>query len=341
MRAPGERGGERALRSGLLVSYGGHGKTKTMKMNSLLRSTPSALVLGVLVAGGACTKKNVRTQPANSKSSPAMLAPVPKDKNGKPVVSGDSLPPGIEVGKLDMAKRKIFDQVVNHESSACGKGHSLLYSVMHDGSCRASFYAVRYVARLADAGASEAEIGEKLEQRFRAPRVPYIDLSQAPSKGSPSGRVKLVEFADYECTHCKEAQALMVPLLAAYPQEVTVYFKHFPLGGHVNSLNAALAAVAAQKQGKFWQFNEKVWQNSEHLTPAVLEGIARELALDFPRWIADVGSDEVRGQVQRDRTEARELEIRRTPGIFINGRRFTDEIDLPSLKDWIDEELGR
>jgi protein-disulfide isomerase len=45
--------------------------------------------------------------------------------------------------------------------------------------------------------------------------------------------------------------------------------------------------------------------------------------------------------VQRDKTEARSLEIHRTPALFINGRRYTDEVDLPGLQDWIDEELGR
>jgi thiol-disulfide isomerase/thioredoxin len=250
------------------------------------------------------------------------------------------LPAGIDLGKLDAFKRKAFDQVVNREPSACGKGHSLLHSVKHDSTCRASFYAVRYVARLADAGLSESDIVAKLSLRFRAPHVPYIDVSQAPSKGAQSGRVTIVEFADYECPHCKEAQTLIPPLLAKYSSDVTLYFKHFPISSR-NALNAANAAAAAQNQGKFWQFSDKVWENSDNLTPAVLESLAKELGLDFPRWYGDVGSEEVRAHVQRDRTEARSLEIHRTPAIFINGRRYTDELDLPSLKDWIDEELGR
>jgi protein-disulfide isomerase len=166
-------------------------------------------------------------------------------------------------------------------------------------------------------------------------------VSQAPSQGNPSARVKIVEFADYECTHCKEAQALMHTILAEYSKDVVLYFKHFPFSHHINALNAALAATAAQNQGKFWQFHDKVWENSEHIRPAVLEGIARDLGLDFPRWYADVGSEEVRGHVQRDRAEGGGLAIHSTPAIFINSRRFTDEPDLIGLKDWIDEELGR
>jgi len=301
----------------------------------------NVLVIGVLAVASACSKRASRPQATSPNSAAATRPAAATDEGGTPSAGGDSLPAGIDLGKLDALERKVFDQVVSREASACAKGHSLLHSVKHDRSCRASYYAVRYVARLADAGLSEAEIGEKLEQRFRAPRVPAIDLSQAPSQGSPSGRVKIVEFSDYECTHCKEAQALLHQLLAEYPKDLTFYFKHFPLSGHVNSLNAALGATAAQEQGKFWQFSDKVWENSEHLTTAVLEGIAKEIGLDFPRWFGYIGSNEVRSQVLRDRAEARSLEIRRTPGIFINGRRYTDEIDLPGLKDWIDEELGR
>jgi len=311
-----------------------------MKNPRLLVLSQGILMVGVLVAASGCTKKASKPQPTPAKSAPAASPAPGADKVGKPSAEGESPPAGIDLGKLDASERKVFDQVVNHESSACGKGHSLLYSANHDSSCRASFYAVRYVARLADEGLSTSEIVEKLEQRFRAPRVPYIDISQAPSKGSPSGRVKIVEFADYECKHCKAAQPLMHALVAKYPNDVTVYFKHFPITSN-NALNAALGATAAQKQGKFWQFSDKVWENWDHLTPAVLEGIAKEIGLDFSRWFADVGSEEVRSHVARDRDEARSLKIHRTPAVFINGRKHGYELDLPDLEDWIDEELGR
>jgi protein-disulfide isomerase len=311
--------------------------TETMKNLRLLGLARCVLVIAVPFLASACTKKASQTKPPPANSAPAGAT----NAGGGPSAEGGALPAGIDLGKLDAGKRKLFDEVVGREPSACGKGHSLLHSVKHDRSCRASFYAVRYVARLAAAGLSESEIGEKLQQRFREPRVPYIDVSQAPSKGSPSGRVKIVEFADYQCGHCKEAQAMMHRLLAEYPKDVTLYFKHFPLGGHIASLNGALGAAAAQKHGKFWEFSDKVWENSEHLTPAVLESIAKEIGLDFSRWLEDVGSAEVRSHVQRDRDEARSLEIRRTPGIFVNGRRYSDEFDLPSMKDWVDEELGR
>jgi protein-disulfide isomerase len=304
-----------------------------MRNRSLSRLSRHVVLLTTLVAAAGCKK---------SPSTPPTPAPAPAQQAAKQTSIGGAMPAAIDPGKLDAFKRKVFDEVVGREPSACGKGHSLLHSVKNDPECRASYYAVRYVARLADAGLSDSDIVDKLEQRFRTPRVTYIDTSAAPSKGSATPRVTIVEFADYECEHCKLAQPVMRTLLAEYPKDVTLFYKHFPLGGHVNSLNAALGAVGAHKQGKFWEFSDKVWENSEHLSPAVLEGIAKEIhGLDFQRWYADLSTEEVRSQVLRDRTEGRSLEIRRTPAIFINGRRFGDDIDLANLKDWVDEELGR
>jgi 2-hydroxychromene-2-carboxylate isomerase len=295
--------------------------------------------VAALLLVAACTKK--AAQPVQPSSRPPAPVPAPADPASAPSAAAAALPAEYDLTKLDEPRRKIYDEVVTREPSACGKGESLLKSVKNDKTCRASFYAVRYVARLAEAGFSEPEISEKLRLRFREPRVPVIDLSTAPNKGNPSARVRVVEFADYQCSHCKQAQPVLHSLAATYPSEIVLYFKHFPLGGHTNSVNAALGAVAAQKQDKFWQFADRIWENSEQISPALLESLAKEIGLDFSKWYADVGTEEVRAQVQRDRAEGRSLEIRKTPAIFINNRRFTDEPDLPNLKDWIEEEIGR
>jgi thiol-disulfide isomerase/thioredoxin len=250
-------------------------------------------------------------------------------------------PPGIDLGKLDDFERKVFFRVINREASACGKGHSLIYSVKHDAACRASVYAVRYVVRLVDSGFTDSEIAEMLEKRFRTPRIPNIDVSTAPSKGAASGRVSVVEFVDYECPHCKHAQTLMRQLVEEYPKDVKVYFKHFPLSQHTNARLAAEAAVAAQKQGKFWAYSDKMWANSESLTPAVIEKSATEIGLNMTRFKADLGSEAAKDRVQQDKALGTELGVNSTPSIYINGRKYTDNLEIVSLKDWIDEELGR
>jgi len=272
---------------------------------------------------------------------PAVAANPMADKGAVPSAEDSTAPPGIDLSKLDEFERKVFFRVVNHEASACGKGHSLIYSVKNDSACRASFYAVRYVAHLVDSGFTDSEIGEKVEKRFRTPRIPRIDLAAAPSKGGQAARVTVAEFVDYECPHCKHAQTLLRQLAEEYPSDVKVYFKHFPLSSHTNARLAAEGAVAAHKQGKFWPYNEKIWASSENLTPAAIEKAAKEAGLDVARWRTDAESDAVKDRVHADKSEGTGLGINATPSIFINGRKYGDPLEMASLKDWIDEELGR
>jgi protein-disulfide isomerase len=289
----------------------------------------------VFIAACACSKHSPQIQPAQAAPAP------PTEKAGDPSGEDNAPPPGIDLGKLDEFERKVFYRVINREPSACGKGHSLIYSLKHDSACRASFYAVRYAAHLVDSGFTDSEIGEKLEKRFRTPRVPHIDVSAAPSKGATSGRVSIVEFVDYECPHCKHAQTLMRQLVDEYPNDLKVYFKHYPLSSHTNARLAAEGAVAAHKQGKFWPFNEKIWAISENLTPAGMEKAAKDGGLDVKRWRLDLEADDVKARVEQDKSEGNDLGINATPSIYINGRKYNDPLDIASLRDWIDEELGR
>jgi predicted DsbA family dithiol-disulfide isomerase len=284
------------------------------------------------IAACACSKNSPQIQPAQA---------APADKAAAPTGDDNAPPPGIDLGKLDEFERKVFYRVVNREPSACGKGHSLIYSLKHDNACRASFYAVRYVARLVDSGFTDSEISEKLEKRFREPRVPRIDIASAPSKGAASGRVSIVEFVDYECPHCKHAQTLMRQLVDEYANDLKVYFKHYPLSSHTNARLAAEGAVAANKQGKFWPFNEKIWAISDNLTPAGMEKAAKDAGLDLKRWRLDLDADDVKARVEQDKSEGNDLGINATPSIYINGRKYNDPLDIASLRDWIDEELGR
>jgi protein-disulfide isomerase len=263
------------------------------------------------------------------------------EKGSSPSPDDNTPPKGIDISKLDEFERKVFFRVVNRESSPCGKGHSLLHSAQHDSGCRASFYAVRYVAHLVDSGFTDSEISEKLDKRFRTPRQKPIDISAAPSKGASSARITVVEFVDYECPHCKHAQSLMKQLVDEYPADVRVCFKHFPLSSHPNARLAAEGAVAAHKQGKFWPYSDRIWANSDNLTPAIIEKAARDASLEVKRWRADMESDAIKKQVQADRAEGMDLGVNATPTIYVNGRKYEDPLEIASLKDWLDEDLGR
>jgi protein-disulfide isomerase len=277
---------------------------------------------------------------------PSALAASADQKPASPDSQGSadldtSAPPGVNISKLDDYARKVFFRVVNREPSSCGKGHSLIYSVKHDSGCRRSLYAVKYVAKMAESGYTDSEVSEELQKRYRDLVHKDIDVSHAPSKGPAEARVTVVEFVDYECPHCRSAQALMKQVLDTYPRQVRLCFKHFPLSGHTNSRLAAEAATAAQKQGKFWSFSDKVWDNADNLTPAVLEKIAKDVGLDVTRWRSDLASEEVKGAVSQDKIDGGSLGINSTPTIYINGRKYAGRHDIESISDWVDEELGK
>src|SRR3954447_10987538 len=118
-------------------------------------------------------------------------------------------PPGIDLSPLDEFERKVFFRVLNKEPSACGKAHSLMFSLKNDQACRKSVYAARYVVKLVDSGYTDSEVSERLQKRFRNGTRKNIDVADAPMKGNAAARVTLIEFADYECPHCKRVQPVM------------------------------------------------------------------------------------------------------------------------------------
>src|SRR5205085_219138 len=155
----------------------------------------------------------------------------------------------------------------------CGDAQSLINSAK---TCRRSIAALRYVAKLIESGYTDSEIGEKVANRYRPVAVKKIDVSDAPMKGNPNAKITLVEFADYECPHCKHFQPVLRQIIDEFPNDVKLYFKHYPLPQHTNARLAAEGAVAAQKQGKFWQYQDKLWDHQDDLNPAEIEKVAKE-----------------------------------------------------------------
>jgi protein-disulfide isomerase len=273
---------------------------------------------------------------------PAFLAgATAKAADAKEAGIDSTLPAGIDISKLDEYERKVFFRVLNHEPSACGKGHSLIHSLKQDSGCKRSLHAAKYAAKLVDSGYTESEVSEELQKRYRDPVVKSIDVSRAPRRGPGDAPITIVEFVDYECPHCREAQPFLRQVLEAYPRQVKLFFKQFPLGGHTMARTAAEAAMAANKQGKFWPYSDLVWPKSDVLTAAVLEQIAKEVGLDVPRWRNDMASEAIKNWVGQDKSDGVAIGINSTPSIYINGRRYTGRHDMESISDWIDEELGK
>jgi protein-disulfide isomerase len=128
-------------------------------------------------------------------------------------------------------------------------------------------------------------------------------------------------------------------VLKAYPNEVKFVYKEFPLTSiHQNALNAAKAAVAAQKQGKFWEMHDKLFANQRALLPDNLKQYAQESGLDVAKFEKDMTSPEVQKQIDADMKLAQEADVRGTPTLFLNGKRVMNR-SFEGLKQMIDEAL--
>ena len=293
-----------------------------------------AAVVGFAILGGwllACAKTPAAAHPAEAA---AAAQPGPAPGAGEP-----SLPPEVKpvYDKLDDLGKKVFNRVTASESSVCGDAQSLIKSWK---SCRRSVAALRYVAKLIENGYTDSEIGEKLANRYRPVTPKKIDLTDAPMKGNPTAKITLVEFADYECPHCRHFQPVLRQIMDEFHSDVKLYFKHYPLPQHTNARLAAEAAVAAQKQGKFWQFQDKLWEKSDELSPAEIEKAAKEVGLDVTKFRQDLASEPIKARVQKDRSDGAAAGIQATPTLFINGREYTDGRDSDSLREWIKDAIA-
>jgi protein-disulfide isomerase len=127
-------------------------------------------------------------------------------------------------------------------------------------------------------------------------------------------------------------------VLEQNPENVKIVYKNFPLNMHRFSAAAALAATAAQKQGKFWQYHDLIFENFRDLSIEKFTDFAKQLNLNLPQFKKDMDADETKQQVGRDFQEGRKLKVTGTPTIFINGRLLRKR-SLESIQKIIDEEL--
>jgi len=166
-----------------------------------------------------------------------------------------------------------------------------------------------------------------------------IDLKHAPAHGPATAPVSLVEFSDFECPYCAEAAPIVHQLLAAYPTQVRLAFKHYPLPMHKESPLAHEAALAAAEQGKFWEMHDLLFDSQDKLTRDDLIAKAKQLNLDVPRFTKDLDTHRFKPQVDADRQEGNRLGVDGTPFFFINGHAISGALDLPTFKKLIDAAI--
>lgn len=197
----------------------------------------------------------------------------------------------------------------------------------------------------------EAKVAELEKKIAQAPAVaarPQIDpnkvyelpVGKSPVKGPADATVTMVEFSDFQCPFCSRAVPLIDQVMQAYPKDLKFVYKEFPLPMHPNAMPASKAAIAAQRQGKYWEMHDKMFANQHALQPDDLKKYAQEIGLDVAKFEQDMNSPEVQAQINDDMQLARQSGVSGTPTLFLNGKRIQNR-SFEGIKAMVDEALQK
>ena len=170
--------------------------------------------------------------------------------------------------------------------------------------------------------------------------IQNIDTAGSPFKGPEKAPVTVTVFSDFQCPYCAKVSPVLDQLLSQYPKDVKVVHKNFPLKNHQFATPAAIAGLAAHRQGKFWEMHDKIFENYSALSDEKFTEFAKALSLDMDKFAKDSKDPQLLQEVQAELQSGLKAEVRGTPTIFVNGCRVTAG-GLDGLKSLVDAELKK
>jgi protein-disulfide isomerase/rhodanese-related sulfurtransferase/uncharacterized membrane protein len=159
--------------------------------------------------------------------------------------------------------------------------------------------------------------------------------------GNPEAPLTIVEFADFECSYCKQAEQTAREVRKKFGGEVRFVFRHFPMDRlHPQAEKAAEASECAAEQGKFWEAEEKFYDMQKDLSEAALERYAQDLGLDRDRFRQCLSSGVMAARVRRDADDGRALGVRWTPTFVIGTRIVEGALEPAEFIQLVQQELA-
>lgn len=195
-----------------------------------------------------------------------------------------------------------------------------------------------------DAFLEELRKKSKVEVLLKPPPVfrALIDLAGTPARGPDSAKVTVVEFSDFHCPYCKRVQPTLTQLLAKYPKDVRLVYKHMPLDQlHPQARRAAEASWCAQQQGKFWEYHDVLYAGGPDGSDQALTTVATRIGLNLPAYQQCMSAGQASAEVQKQVEEGAKYGVQGTPGFFVNGRFINGAVPLETFVRIVDEELAR
>lgn len=197
-----------------------------------------------------------------------------------------------------------------------------------------------YFAKKRESEGRAAQVAEekRMEEQFKNPVK--IDVGDSPVKGPKDAKVTVVVFSDFQCPYCAKGKDIVDQLAKEYPKDVKIAFKHLPLDFHPQAMPASKASLAAQKQGKFWEMHDYLFENQGKLADGFYETAAKDLGLDVEKFKKDFADPATEARIKKDVELVKTLGVQGTPNFFVNGVNLRGAYPLPEFKKIIDKWLS-
>lgn len=257
--------------------------------------------------------------------------------------------PGVDFSGLTAAQKATALKLLRQDKCGCECGMMVAECRFADPQCSYSLGLASVVVDALRHGKSEKEALEAANNSEYAHLVPQklldapvsIPTAGSPSVGPADAPITLVEFSDFQCPYCAAAVPQIKAILKAYPSKVRLFFKEFPLDFHPQAAIAAEAAIAAQKQGKFWQMHDAMYAHPDRLSRQDLLADASKLGLNINEFEADLDSAAVKQIIMRDIGEGNRAGVEGTPTLFINGQRYNGPLEADVLEPLLNAQLKK
>jgi protein-disulfide isomerase len=258
--------------------------------------------------------------------------------------------PGVDLAGLPAGKTASALRLLRDYDCTCGCGMKVAQCRVEDPACTYSKSLASTIVNALRAGKKDAAaLAEAKASKYgKAPTPPKllddpvpVATAGSPSLGPENAAITLVEFSDFQCPFCYKAAAELAATLKAFPTQVRLVFREYPLESHSQAALAAAAAIAAHRQGKFWQLHDVLFANRQNLSKPAITAMASKLGLDMKRFEADWSSKETAAVIARDVQDGDRAGVEGTPTVFINGKRYHGPLAPEGIKPVLEAELKK
>jgi protein-disulfide isomerase len=258
-------------------------------------------------------------------------------------VVSETIYPDLPMQLLTPPERLVVKRVTEAELCPCPGATVSLHQCLQktEGRCGLAVQATFDAMRRVKEGQGEKEVlaglGKFIQDSYKKHE---FQLEGVPFKGKEGAPVVIVEFADFECPFCNLAREIVKKTLEERGDKVVFYYMHFPLPSHENSMPASAATVAAQKQGRFWEMYDLVFDNQKILSEPKIKNLALEMGLNMEKFEKDWKDPATQQAVEAQRKQGEGANVDSTPTFFINGRKFLGEKTPEGLLEAVDAALA-